>query len=204
MNSKRANPIWLLIIIIVAVVATCSCIKSKLQTNKTYTESYTVDAGKHYSILSIDLIDNPLNGVIITNRSWYWPVPEKNGWSKVTGIGNEQTGEKESNRVVYMVKDIKHDGKIKTAGIFGWYICDNGSCDNKGVPVDTIFDFDKKHKFTFEVGYTGFDKAYLVWDDKAYYEQNVSTTHGIKYLNHPYIGGTYTIPHDWNVNIKFN
>lgn len=189
---------------LVLIIISVSCIT--LKKNHNYTRTYIVHANEHYSTKEVEAVGNPLKGTIYTDESWWWPVPEKNGWSKVTGIGNAQSEKKEGNRIVYLVKDIMYHGIQKTVGLFGWYVCDDGYCEHSTKPdivLDTIFDFKTKHKFDFEIGFEGYDKAYVIWNKKYKRIKPVTNIHGFKYLNHPYIGGTYTIPHDWIVKIKY-
>ena len=185
-------------ILVIAVILSACSLTRKLEGDGTI--SYTVKAGDHYSVRRYTKLNSPaIAGDVEINETWKWDPEGRNGWSKVIGVGNLQNFEKENVRLVYQTKMI--EGKI--AGIFGIYVCDDGYCYNKNTNketvIDTIWSFDKR-TFEFNVGYKGNDKAYLNFNGK-YREKNVTNIHGIKYLSHPYIGGTYTIDHDWNVKL---
>lgn len=165
-------------------------------------KKYTIKPGNHYSNHFINLMGNDtLAFDIQTNESWVWQKPDKNGWSKVTGIawGNNH---KNSVRLVYMRLN-------DTVGVLGYYYYVNGispqqNKEQKGI-LDTITIPGYYHCV---LGYNSSDFFVILNSNKHNY-YNVSGTfqkkwYQIKTLQHPYIGGTYTINHDWIVKINYD
>lgn len=127
------------------------------------------------------------------NQSWYYKEPERNGWNKVRGFSKGMHHDQGSARLVYKcVND--------TMLLIGSYCYVNGVHPDRGngqqAILDTIFPDktyhciirheDNKFKFFFEDKY---------WECPA----GENPTWG--YMLNPFIGGVFTLDHDWTIDI---
>ncbi len=158
---------------------------------------YTVKAGNHYAEFTpiVFLSSNIISYEFTPDSTWVWPKPEKNGWSKLTGIAwgdNHQN----SIRLVYMRLD-------DNTGVLGYYAYVNGISPMQnwkaqaGI-MDTIV---LGRKYTGNIGWA--KGNYFVTINGRTDSVRANTIKGIKTLCRPYIGGTYTINHDWNVTLIY-
>ena len=154
---------------------------------------YKVKAGNHYSNhLVTPLKNDVLNYSFTTDSSWVWETPDKNGWSKVIGIawnGNHTN----SVRVVYM--------RSNGIGLIGYYYYLDGISPQQNPVQKGILD-------TIQIGNTY--QGRLGWENGFYFitlnDKHHSLKVGypdmaIKSLCNLYVGGTYTIDHDWTSTI---
>jgi len=158
------------------------------------TINYTVKAGEHYSNHLITPLKNDvLHYSFTTDSSWYWETPDKNGWSKVTGIAWNSNHENRV-RIVYMRLN-------NTIGVLGYYYYINGVSPQQNPIQKGILD-----TITIGNSYQG----RLGYENGYYFITLVGKHHSLK-VGHPdlslktlcnlYIGGTYTIPHDWTSTV---
>ena len=161
-------------------------------------KTYRVKAGKHYSSYNITkLKKNVINFKFSTDSSWVWDSPDKNGWSKVIGVsynGNHQN----SVRVVYMrLQD--------TLGVLGYYYYVRGESPQSNPLYKGILD-------TIDIGKTYYGT--LGYENGFYFVRMGDRHHSLHvgnplpslyevFLQKLYIGGTYTINHDWVSTQKY-
>ena len=69
------------IVLILSLLAISSC---RLPRNR----DYVVKSGNHFANIGIPtlLIKNTIQFTFTPDSTWIWKTPEKNGWSKVSGI----------------------------------------------------------------------------------------------------------------------
>jgi len=179
------------IVIILSIILLASC-----SINRAGKYDYTVEAGHHYANFTplIFLSSNIISYDFTPDSSWIWPKPERNGWSKLTGIAWGHNHEN-SVRLVYMrIND--------NIGVFGYYAYVNGispqqNTSQKGI-MDTIVIGKKYH------GTIGWSKGnYFVMLNNRTDSIRIGDVKGMKTLSRPYIGGTYTIKNDWNVTLTY-
>lgn len=160
------------------------------------THTYVVKVGKH------EMKGNRVRGIsqnsfsfnVKTDDSWIWDVPEKNGFSKVTGIRWIKSTKENSVRLVYI-------NKPNGVHEFWSYIYINGVSpqENKEYKKKLI-DVKIGKTYTGKVGHV--DGFYYV-EIGGEHHSIEATGEGAAFLNFPYIGGTYTIDHDWTVTITY-
>jgi hypothetical protein len=182
-----------LIILFKALI--CIVIITFTSCNKSW-KTYVVKAGHHSGTGSLHMITgvNEIDFKFKTDSSWYYVMPAEPGWNKIRGFseGHHQTNS--SARLGYQCID-------DTLLVVGGYCYKDGvspqeNNDLKGI-IDTIQPGqqyhciikreDGKYKFFFEEKY---------WDCPAGENLNWG------YLLNPYIGGDFTLDHDWKVRIK--
>jgi len=159
------------------------------------TTTYTVPAGDHYSTFDLTLLGNSvLEFSFTTDSSWIWPEPEHNGYSKVCGIA-WNSNHSNSVRIVYM--------RSNDIGVLGYYYYLNGVSPMENDSLWGVMD-------TVEIGKTYYCR--LGWENEFYFIRMGDKNHSHKVpekpngwtnLQHPYIGGTYTIDHDWKTTVKW-
>lgn len=182
-----------LIYILFAVLLFSSCQTQKLNG----THDYTVKAGQHEmtGIRVKAIKQNHFVFTVQTNESWKWKVPEKNGFSKVTGIRwilNE--GYENSARLVYIVKP----GNTYE---FWAYMYLKGTSPQEDKTL-------KKFLCNVEIGKAYSGKVgnvdgFLFVEVAGEHHSVKCSGEGLSFLLFPYIGGTYTIDHDWNVKLTY-
>ncbi|MFK5971270.1 MAG: hypothetical protein QM487_14285 [Candidatus Marithrix sp.] len=156
--------------------------------------SYKVKRGKHRSTNKVTILKKDVVSFqFTTDSTWYWETPEKNGWSKVSGIA-WTNNHYNSARLVYMRLN-------DSTGVFGYYFYSNGVSPQDNPKLKGIMD-------TITIG-----KSYLAsagWENGYYFVRlgdkhnsiGVPKPFGVRNLAHPFIGGTYVIEHDWKTSIK--
>ncbi len=179
------------LIYILLIIITASCNNGSSKTIK-----YTVKAGNHYANFTLPLIlkTDTIAFEFTPDSTWIWPKPQNNGWSKITGIAWGDNHENSVRLVYMMIND--------STGVLGYYCYVHGispqtNRKQKGI-MDTVT-IGRIYKCI--TGYKS-SKFFVKINDRVKY---VSTgkQKGIKTLAHPYIGGRYTINHDWKVTIKY-
>jgi len=155
---------------------------------------YTVPKGKHRSTNILREVHNhTLRYSFTTDSTWIWDKPDKQGWSKVTGM-SWNSNKKNSVRIVYLrLSD--------SVGVLGYYYYVNGVSPQDNPTQKGILD-------TISIGQSYYGK--LGWDNGFYfiemnnkyhsmYVGDVIPTFYFRWLQNPYIGGTYVIDHDWDM-----
>ena len=172
----------LILISIVVLLAAC-----------TENIKYTVKAGEHRSCNKVTFLKNDaINYSFTTDSTWVWQTPLLNGWSKVVGIA-WNSNHKNSVRVVYM--------RSNGIGVLGYYYYLKGVSPQQNPIQKGILD-------TITIGNTyqgrlGWENGYyfITLNDK-HHSLKVEKPKGIKSLANLYIGGVYTINHDWKTTVK--
>ena len=174
---------YLLIILILT-----SCVNSK-------TIHYRVKAGEHSSGVKVNVLKKDvISYSFTTDSSWVWDVPQLNGFSKVTGIA-WNSNHQNSVRVVYM--------RLDTIGVLAYYYYLNGVSPQQNHVQKGVLD-------TIVIGHTYAGR--LGWDNGFYFITLNDKQHSmkvgypfsdvtVKTLQNLYVGGTYTIDHDWTSKV---
>jgi len=159
-------------------------------------KTYVVKAGQHSS----SSISQPLTGADLiefefkVNDSWYYAPPANPGWNKIRGISHGHHQNNSSARLGYQCLD----GNILVVG--GYCYADGTSPQQdhslKGV-IDTVQPGNTYHCQIIRTGslYKFFFNG-KSWQCRAGQDLNWG------YLLQPYIGGDFTIDHDWVVEIR--
>jgi hypothetical protein len=176
------------LLILLSVLFLISCSDTK-------TIHYKVKAGEHSSGAKVNILnDDVLSYSFTTDSSWVWEVPEKNGWSKVTGIA-WNSNHQNSVRIVYM--------RLNDIGLLGYYYYLNGVSPQQNHVQKGILD-------TITIGHTYAGR--LGYENGFYFVEMLDKHHSMKVgyplpelparnLQNLYIGGTYTIGHDWTSTV---
>ncbi len=128
-----------------------------------------------------------------TNDTWLYKAPVRNGWSKIHGFSKGLHHDQGSARLVYKcVND--------TLLLVGSYCYVNGVHPDKGKNQQAILDTiipnmiyhciikQEDHKFKF------------YFEDK-YWECDSGENPAWGYMLNPFIGGVYTLDHDWYIDM---
>jgi len=163
---------------------------------------FTIKAGDHRSRPLVYIDNARADGITFTftvDESWLFPPPEKNGWSKLFGVSSGWNAHKNSARFVF-----KNDQRGVWVG---------GYCYEYGVSPQENKEF-KKSFFLLRPGET---YHAMIFRDKGRWEFNIDDRNGPLvfwdcpcgnmdkrlWLYKPYMGGTYTISHDWHTSITY-
>ena len=156
---------------------------------------YVIKAGNHYSTHGITpLFNDVINYSFTTDSTWVWDVPDKNVLSKVTGIA-WNSNHKNSVRVVYKRKD--------SIGVIGYYyyidwVSPQQNHVQKGVLDTIVIGNTYQGRLGYENGY------FFVTLNNKHNSMVGPQPRGVKTIAYPYIGGTYTINHDWKTTLTWN
>ncbi len=183
----------ILSIILVISILIYSCIPP----NHLFWTKYTVLKETHYSIPRVNIVV-PSQVVALefkTNGTWDWDTSIVTGWSKITGVMWGSVHDR-SIRVVY------------NGTYLGWYIYLHGvSPMENNNQWGNLWLIDKNTTYTASIGYRHgglylhiYNNEDDTQDTTIMYE--CSKSNYIPVLAAPYIGGTYTLPHNWEVPIK--
>ena len=186
--------VWLLILAILN-----SCIQTKKLSG---THEYTVKAGDHkmQGNRIVGIKQNSFNFRIYTNQTWIWTPPEKNGFSKVTGI-RWIIGEVENSaRLVYWNKEAKHPPLADKREFWAYFYLKGTSPQEDKTLKKKLCDVVIGQSY---VGFVGNENNHMIVRVNGKQHSVKCTGEGLSFLCFPYIGGTYTIGHDWNVKIEY-
>lgn len=154
-----------------------------------------IKKGKHSYYPSVKFIYN-LNEIEFyfkTNESWYYPEPERNGWSKVRGFSKGLHHDGGSARLVYKcVND--------TTLLVGSYCYVNGVHPNDGEGQQAILDTVRSNT-TYYCRILHEDQKFKFYFEDVYWECDAGDTPQWGYMLNPFIGGVFTLEHDWQVEI---
>jgi hypothetical protein len=161
-------------------------------------KTYIVRAGSH----STNDISSPLTNTnkidfdFKVNPTWYYEEPDNPGWNKIRGFSHGHHQENSSARLGYQCF---HDSLL----VVGAYCYVNGVSPQenpaqKGI-IDTIQPGKVYHcAIILENGKYIFSFEGKTWEGPAGDDLNWG------YLLNPYVGGEFTLDHDWKVEIKDN
>ena len=153
-------------------------------------EEYTIKAGNHYTKHGIKLLKAPfIKFDFVADSTWYYTT-ENNGWSKICGFS----------------EGLHHNNSARLG-----YICTNNKlyigsyCYVDGErKVNTIQEIYPNTIYECEI-YRVMNTYEFVVDDTITIVPATKFSDAIKlenYLLFPYIGGTYTLNHNWNCKLK--
>jgi hypothetical protein len=159
-------------------------------------KSYIVKAGNHASNeISLPTINvDQIKFKFKVDSSWYYHAPVNPGWNKIRGFSYGHHQKNSSARLGYQcIND--------TVLVVGAYCYVNGVSPQenpaqKGV-IDTIYPGrEYRCKIKYESGKYIFEFEGKLWEGPA------GEALGWGYILNPYIGGEFTLDHDWHTSIK--
>lgn len=154
-----------------------------------------IRGGNHSYYPSVQFVRNldEIEFYFIANESWYYKEPERNGWSKIRGFSKGLHHESGSARLVYKcVGD--------TLLLIGGYCYVDGVHPNDGVDQQAVID-------TIQPGIVYYcrivhkDDKYKFYFEEKYWESNAGNSPAWGYMLNPFIGGIFTLEHDWTIDI---
>ncbi|MCB0821255.1 MAG: hypothetical protein KDC09_01060 [Bacteroidales bacterium] len=155
----------------------------------------TIPAGKHSYYPSVKFVYNleEIEFYFKTDSSWYYPEPERNGWSKLRGFSKGMHHDGSSARLVYKcIND--------TVLLIGGYCYVNGvhpnEADDQQITIDTVQPGEVYHCIIRHDE----DKFKFYFEDK-YWECRAGDSPSWGYMLNPFIGGVYTLEHDWEIEL---
>jgi hypothetical protein len=159
-------------------------------------KSFIVKAGNHSTIdINLPTINvNKIEFKFKADSSWFYPPPQNPGWNKIRGFSNGHHQENSSARLGYQCLG-------DTLLLVGAYCYVDGVSPQenpaqKGI-IDTIYPGLVYHCIIKrENGRYIFDFENKVWEGPA----GKAIDWG--YLLNPYIGGEFTLDHNWHAEIK--
>lgn len=128
-----------------------------------------------------------------TNDSWYYPEPVRNGWNKLRGFSKGLHHDNGSARLVYKCVD---DSVL----LVGSYCYVNGVHPNDGVGLQSILDTIQPDEIYHCIIKEEDGKFKFYFEDK-YWECDAGNTMSWGYMLNPFIGGVFTLNHDWHIEI---
>lgn len=154
-----------------------------------------IPAGNHSYYPSVKFIYNleEIEFYFKTDSSWYYPEPERNGWSKLRGFSKGMHHDGGSARLVYKcIND--------TMLLVGGYCYVNGvhpnDSDDQQATIDTVRPGEVYHCIIRHEN----DKFKIFFEDK-YWECNAGDSPSWGYMLNPFIGGVFTLEHDWEIKL---
>lgn len=174
-----------------------SCILLFINTACTHKwETYVVKAGNHSSndislpLINVDRIEFRFRA----DSSWYYRAPVHAGWNKIRGISHGHHHENSSARLAYQCL-------YDTMLVVGAYCYIDGISPQVNQVQKAIIDtiqpgIDYHCIISRENGKYSFRLEDKIWTIDA--GQNINWG----YKLNPYIGGEFTLDHDWIVEIK--
>jgi hypothetical protein len=159
-------------------------------------KTYIVKAGHHSAteINPIKLNVNKIKFEFKADSTWYYNLPSNSGWSKIRGISHGQHQNNSSARLAYRCMD----GKFLEVGAYCYVdgVSPQQNQSLKGV-IDTIQPGRVYHcTISRSKGKYMIDFENKRWTCPAGKDLNWG------YKLNPYIGGEYTLDHDWKVEIR--
>ena len=159
---------------------------------------YVIEAGDHScekiskQLMGVDVIDFSFR----TNNTWYYYETKSQGWNKIRGFSHGHYQNNSSARLTYKCID-------DTLLIVGAYCYVNGISPQQNarqkIILDTISTNNEYHcRIIREDGMYKFYFEDKYWDCPAGEELSWG------YKLNPYIGGSFTLRHDWMVDIYDN
>lgn len=152
---------------------------------------YTIKAGQHYSKHNVSLLDEPaVNFTFRGDSSWYYTT-EFNGISKICGF-SEGLHHTNSARLGYICKD--------NVLYLAMYCYVDGKEPNNNDSTNAIIEI-LDIATTYNCSIYREEDRYVFLINKNKYSCNAAkisdVNQCINYLLYPYVGGTYTLDHDW-------
>ena len=154
-----------------------------------------INENKHSYYPSIQFIYNvnEIEFYFKTNDSWYYPEPERNGWSKLRGFSKGLHHDGSSARLVYKCVD-------DTLLLAGAYCYVNGIHPNDGVGQQAVLDTLVANEL-YHCRIKQEDNKFKFYFEDKYWECDAGKTSNWGYMLNPFIGGVFTLGHDWTIDI---
>jgi hypothetical protein len=154
-----------------------------------------IKAGNHSYYPSVQFIYDlkEVEFYFKTNESWYYEEPERNGWSKLRGFSNGMHHDGGSARLVYKcVQD--------SILLIGSYCYVDGVHPNDGIGQQAVLDTIQSNElYHCIIQYD--DHKYKFWFEDKYWECEAGDNPSWGYMLNPFIGGVFTLEHDWTTEI---
>ncbi len=154
-----------------------------------------IKSGSHSYYPSIKFIYqlDEIEFYIKTNHSWFYKEPERNGWNKVRGFSKGMHHDGGSARLVYKCVN---DSIL----LVGSYCYVNGVHPNNGVGQQAILDTIQPNELYHCIIKHEDDKFKFYFEDK-YWECDAGENPSWGYMLNPFIGGVFTLDHDWSIDV---
>jgi len=179
---------WFKALIIIVILLFTSCTNSW--------KTYIVKAGNHSGTGTLQVISgvDEIEFKFKTDSTWYYKMPANPGWNKIRGMSDGHHQLNSSARLGYQCFD---DSVL----VVGGYCYMNGvspqeNTDLKGI-IDTIQPGKQYHCIIRRE-----EGKYKFYFESKYWECQAGDSLDWGYLLNPYIGGDFTLDHDWVVKIK--
>ncbi len=157
--------------------------------------SVKIKAGNHSYYPSIKFIYqlDEVEFYFKTNNSWFYEEPERNGWNKLRGFSKGMHHDAASARLVYKcVKD--------SILLVGSYCYVDGVHPNDGIGQQAILDTIQPNKL-YHCIIKHEDKKFKFYFENTYWECDAGTNPSWGYMLNPFIGGVFTLGHDWTADL---
>jgi hypothetical protein len=159
-----------------------------------YWQEVKISAGNHSYYPSIKFIYklDEIEFYFKTNDSWYYKEPERNGWNKLRGFSKGMHHESSSARLVYKCVD-------DTLLVVGSYCYVDGVHPNAGHRQQAILDTLEPNQL-YHCIIKHEDKKFKFYFEDKYWECVAGDTPSWGYMLNPFIGGVFTLDHDWSID----
>ncbi len=152
--------------------------------------------GNHYSnnIGTLLYNTNEIKFYFRVDSSWYYPKPAYPGWNKIRGLSHGHHQNNSSARLAYQCLD---DSVL----VVGGYCYVDGVSPQENPAQRGIID-------TIQPGKTYFcnikreNNTYMIIFEDKIWTCKAGENQSWGYLLNPYIGGEFTLDHDWIVKVK--
>ncbi|MCF8406039.1 MAG: hypothetical protein K9H58_19000 [Bacteroidales bacterium] len=160
-----------------------------------YWHTIKIKEGNHSYYPSVRFIYDlkEIEFYIRANESWYYKEPERNGWSKLRGFSKGMHHDGGSARLVYKCVD-------DTLLLVGSYCYVNGVHPNDGTGQQATLDTIQPGK-VYHCIIRHEDHKFKFWFEDVYWECEAGINPTWGYMLNPFIGGVYTLEHDWTIDI---
>jgi len=154
-----------------------------------------IKKGNHSYYPSVEFFSskNEIEFYFKTNDSWYYEEPVRNGWNKLRGFSKGLHHDNGSARLVYKCVD-------DTLLLVGSYCYVNGVHPNDGDGLQAVLDTVQPDKIYHCIIKEEDGKFKFYFEDK-YWECNAGNTMSWGYMLNPFIGGVFTLNHNWQIDI---
>jgi hypothetical protein len=154
-----------------------------------------IRGGNHSYYPSVQFIRNleEIEFYFMANESWYYAEPERNGWSKIRGFSKGLHHESGSARLVYKCVD-------DTLLLIGGYCYVDGVHPNDGIDQQAVIDTIKPG-VVYYCRIAHEEDKYKFYFEEKYWECNAGKSPSWGYMLNPFIGGIFTLEHDWTIDI---
>lgn len=159
-------------------------------------KEYVVGKGHHSYYHPIKFVNDlyKIEFYFRTNNSWYYEMPERPGWNKVRGFSNGLHHNGSSVRLVYKcIND--------TLLVVGGYCYIDGVHPNDGVGQQGIIDTIQSNLIYHCIIKLEDGKYKIYFEDKNWECFSGTTNAGWGYILNPFMGGVFTIDHDWKIDV---